>query len=37
MRQDWSWHRAAGKYLALYESARKARLDAIERAREASA
>ena len=27
MRQDWSWGRAAGKYLELYEAARAARLE----------
>ena len=37
MRQDWSWGRAAGEYLDLYEEARTARLAAIERAGEASA
>jgi starch synthase len=28
MRQDWSWNRAAGKYIKLYEAARAARLAA---------
>ena len=37
MRQDWSWDRAAGKYLDLYEEARTARTDEIAREREATA
>ena len=37
MRQDWSWDRAAGKYLALYDAALAARTEEIERDREASA
>ncbi len=37
MRQDWSWDRAAGQYLALYDAALTARADEIARDREASA
>ena len=37
MRQDWSWDRAAGRYLDLYEEARAARAGALAREREATA
>lgn len=37
MRQDWSWDRAAGKYLDLYEAAHASRSGEIAREREATA
>ncbi len=37
MRQDWSWGRAAARYLALYDEARDARAREAAAAREASA
>lgn len=37
MRQDWSWSRAAGKYVDLYELARADRQDALEAEAERSA
>ena len=37
MRQDWSWNRAAGQYLSLYEAASAGRTAAIEQAKEPSA